>query len=76
MHTFTTCLGEISPSYGQPQTQDTYPLTLRPFLRASLVISLNLSKLSSMEQFMLRLLNVSDAAPNTAISSAPADILK
>lgn len=52
--------------------EDTDPRTGMCRSLAALTTSWNLSMLSSMEQLMFFLLNVSDADPNTATSVAPA----
>lgn len=50
----------------------THPRTGMPACLADVMTSLNLSMLSSMEQLMFFLLNVSEADPKTATSEAPA----
>ena len=51
--TGATATGSIGPSYGQPNTQDTYPRTAMLLSRADSIIGLKRSKLSSIEQFIL-----------------------
>lgn len=54
------------------QNKSTYPRTGIVCSLATLITSWNLSMLSSTEQLIFFLLNVSDADPNTATSVAPA----
>ena len=70
--TLVTTAGSIFPSYGHPQTQETYPRTLMFASLAAFITASNLSRLSSMLQLIFFLLKDSDAAPNIATSFAPA----
>lgn len=68
----------MSPSYGHPNTQETYPLTFIFLLIASFITSSYFLRLSSYELIWLTIVllifflqNFSLAAVNTAISETP-----
>lgn len=62
----------MGPSYGQPTTVETYPRTFTLANFAASRTTRKRSMLSAVEQFTFFLENVSEAAPNTATSVAPA----
>jgi len=69
--TSDTFEGSTSPSYGQPITIETYPLTLMLFFLAISTTGTNLSRLSLIEQLRFFCENDSVAEANTAIYLTP-----
>ena len=67
--TRSTSSALTSPWYGQPSAQETAQRTLTPAACAAVTTGRKRSKLSSIEQLMLRWLKASLAAPNTTTSS-------